>query len=166
MQQATYTANQYQPTVDDIADYFIVRCVTGGVPLNVLKLQKLAYYAQAWHLAFYDERLFDDEFQAWVHGPVCRALYDRFRDTKSLYSPVFEADVRRGFDPDRLPTTVRAHLEEILEAYAHFSGAQLESLTHSEAPWEQARNGYGPAERCSNVIGDRAMQDFYKQRLG
>ena len=165
MPEAIYSETQHQPTVNDIADYFIVRCVTGGVQLNVLKLQKLVYYAQAWHLAFYNRRLFDDAFEAWVHGPVCRALYNRFRDEKSLYSPVVEADVRRGFNPDNLPGEVRAHLEEILEAYAHFSGAQLESLTHSEDPWVEARRGFGPADRCSNEIDDQVMRDYYRQRV-
>jgi len=36
-----------------VCDYIIQRVLTGGEKLNVLKLQKLLYYVQAWHLAFY-----------------------------------------------------------------------------------------------------------------
>jgi len=48
--------------------------------LSHLKLQKLLYYIQSWHLVFFDKKLFDDDFQAWVHGPVSRKIYDTFKD--------------------------------------------------------------------------------------
>jgi hypothetical protein len=43
---------------------------------------------QAWHLAFYQKPLFDGKFQAWIHGPVNREIYDRFKENKLLYSTV------------------------------------------------------------------------------
>ena len=44
------------------------------------QLQKLCYYAQAWHLALLNRPLFDEEFQAWIHGPVCPTLYAHYVD--------------------------------------------------------------------------------------
>ncbi len=41
-----------------------------------MKLQKLCYYCQAWYLAWNNEPLFDEEFEAWASGPVCKELYD------------------------------------------------------------------------------------------
>ena len=38
-------------TIHDAADYIIVKTLEGGEKLNLLKLQKLCYYAQAWHPA-------------------------------------------------------------------------------------------------------------------
>lgn len=43
------------------------------------KLQKLCYYAQAWAYALKGYRLEDTDYQAWVHGPVSPALWDRFK---------------------------------------------------------------------------------------
>ncbi|TOQ55495.1 hypothetical protein CGG93_24970, partial [Vibrio parahaemolyticus] len=74
--------------INDLADYIITKLSEGGESLNNLKLQKLTYYCDAWHLAFYDEKLVDTNFQAWIHGPVCRELYDRFSSSKSLYSEI------------------------------------------------------------------------------
>ena len=80
--------------INDVCDYIILQLSEAGEYLNNLKLHKLLYYVQAWHLAFYGERLFDGGFQAWIHGPVNREIYDRFKETKSLYSEVDENDIK------------------------------------------------------------------------
>lgn len=153
-------------SVDDVADFIIVKCVTANVSLNNLKLQKLVYYAQAWRLAFTGHRLFNGELQAWVHGPVNRELFDRFNGTKSLYSEMTLADVRPGFNPEALPTDVKGHLNSVLESYANLTGSQLEEMTHAEEPWRHARLGFGPADRCAVAINEQRMSEFYKARLG
>src|SRR6185369_5131439 len=66
-----------------IADYFIGLANETGSLITNLKLQKLVYYAQAWNLALNDGRaLFDDDFEAWVHGPVIFDLYNDYRALK------------------------------------------------------------------------------------
>ena len=47
--------------------------------MSHLKLQKLLYYMQALHLAYFDQPLVNDDFQAWLHGPVSRILYDHVK---------------------------------------------------------------------------------------
>lgn len=37
-----------------------------------LKMQKLVYYAQGIHLCYTNKPLFDEEIQAWPHGPVAQ----------------------------------------------------------------------------------------------
>ena len=56
------------------------------------KLQKLVYYAYVWYIVENNDdcfnisnKLFDDEIEAWVHGPVCRNLYDSY--------PILRADI-------------------------------------------------------------------------
>lgn len=152
-------------TLDDTVDYVILQTVTGGVCMNLLKLQKLVYYAQAWNLAIKNRPLFTGRFQAWVHGPVSRELYDRFAATKSLYSPVLESDVRVGFDPNSVNPEDRAHINVVLEVYAEFSGSQLEEMTHQEDPWMAARIGFEPGQRCENEIDEDLMREYYAKRL-
>ncbi|WP_218124294.1 Panacea domain-containing protein [Chitinophaga filiformis] len=43
-------------------------------------MQKLVYYAQAWHLVAFLTPLFEEDIEAWTHGPVIRSLYRRFKD--------------------------------------------------------------------------------------
>ena len=63
-----------------VADYFLLRVdPTEGDTISNLKLQKLCFYAQAWALALRDRALFENECEAWAHGPVVPELYDRFK---------------------------------------------------------------------------------------
>jgi uncharacterized phage-associated protein len=151
--------------VHDVCDYIIVKLNEADTRLNVLKLHKLLYYIQAWHMAFGRGRLFNSTFQAWVHGPVCRPIYDRFKDAKSMYSPVRPRDVRDDFDLGQLPRAAKRHIDTILEAYADFTDDQLEEMTHRERPWIEARDGYDPKERCEEDISDDVMAEFYSRRL-
>ncbi len=41
-----------------------------------MKLQKLVYYCQAWNVVWEREPLFPEAIEAWINGPVVRALYD------------------------------------------------------------------------------------------
>src|SRR5438309_1654340 len=118
--------------IQDACDYIIVRLTEGGGFLNVLKLHKLLYYCQAWSLAFGRGPLFPQNFQAWVHGPVSRDVYDRFVQSKAMYSPVVMADVRQDFNPMSLAEKDRGLINSILEVYAPLSGDQLEEMTHIE----------------------------------
>ncbi|MFS8119254.1 MAG: Panacea domain-containing protein [Microcoleus sp.] len=63
----------------DIANYFIWLASQSDVEINAYKLQKLVYYAQAWHLAIYGMPLFNADFQAWVHGPVIPDLLEKYQ---------------------------------------------------------------------------------------
>ena len=149
----------------DVCDYVILRVCNGGGEMNEIKLQKLLYYTQAWHLAFYACPLFEGRFQAWVHGPVSRTIYDRFGATKSLYSSVTLDDLRGSFQCEALSTEHRSHIDSVLEAYAGYTGTQLEEMTHQEEPWISARKGHREAQRCEVEIDEKVMQQFYAQRL-
>jgi uncharacterized phage-associated protein len=151
--------------INDVCDYSIVKLCEGAVPLNVLKLHKILYYTQAWSLAFERGRLFDEDFQAWVHGPVSRQIYDRFRDQKTMYSYLSRFDAQ-NFNPANLREDERAHIDAVLEVYAPYTGDQLEELTHREQPWINARINVPAFSRSENLIADEDMRSFYKQRLG
>lgn len=58
-----------------LADWFLAKS-----EMTHKKLQKICYYAVAWGYALMDRQVFDDDvFQAWVHGPVSKKLYDRYK---------------------------------------------------------------------------------------
>lgn len=67
-----------QITCFDIAKHFIRFANEEGSFISNLKLQKLVYYAQAWHLAIHGTPLFEEDFEAWVHGPVIPSLYQKY----------------------------------------------------------------------------------------
>ncbi|MBC5775734.1 DUF4065 domain-containing protein [Pontibacter sp. KCTC 32443] len=152
--------------INTICDYVILRLKSEGEDfLTNLRLQKLLYYVQAWHLAFNKEKLFEGDFQAWIHGPVNREIYDRFKDSKGLYSEIHLADLLDENCFQNIDEESRKHVDVILENYGKFSGTQLEYMTHQEEPWIDARKGYSPSQRCEIVINNELMGDYYRARL-
>ena len=155
--------------VNQITDLIASKFVVNDHPLSVLKLQKLLYYVEAWHVTFYNKKLFDDDFEAWVHGPVCREIFTRFKynHNKFMYSDVsindlslVESSSFEDYDE------VNAHVENVLETYGKFSGAQLEEITHGEDPWRKARGELAPHEPCDAIITKESMREFYLKLVG
>ena len=153
--------------INDVCDYIItkIKSESNGVSLSNLKLQKLLYYTQAWYLAFEAKPFFEGKFEAWVHGPVNRQIFDRFKPNKMLYSQIGLNDRANKEAFDAISEEEQAHIESILEAYAEFTGAQLEYMTHTEDPWIEARRGYSPSQSCSKEISEKTMEKYYKARL-
>lgn len=146
--------------VNKIADWFINRVDReAGDTITHLKLQKLLYFAQAWHLANKGEPLFDADFQAWAHGPVARPIYDRFKGQG--WEALDAAPV-----PPKVPKTIEGYLEKIFDMYGKYGAKHLERLTHQHDPWVNARGGIPPEERCENVISKESMRDYYGKRIG
>jgi uncharacterized phage-associated protein len=150
--------------INDICDYIIRSMNEAGESPSVLKLQKLLYYCQAWHLAIFKSPLFSGQFQAWVRGPVSREVYDRFI-TKTMFAPLEESDVRPEFANAEIPEDVRKLVDQVIEIYGKYSDTQLAELTHRERPWIEARGGIAPQARCTTVISEETMQDTYAARL-
>jgi len=152
-------------TINSVSDYVIFRCkAEGDTDLSTLKHQKLLYYIQAWHLAFYGKPAFEADFQAWIHGPVNKEIYQIYKDSKYLYSEMSLEDIKDS-DYQNLDNAIKLHIDTILDSYAKFSATQLEIMTHQEDPWLEARRGYAPNQRCENVINNNSMQKYYASRL-
>lgn len=151
--------------VNTIVDYFILRLNSDeNMNLINLKLQKLLYYLQAWSLGITRERFIDCSFEAWVHGPVCREVYNRFKDTKTLYSFITSNEVIDNTPEMSIGAEDIDFINFILDNYAGFSGAELEAMTHKETPWIEARKGLAPMQGCRNEISDELMREYYGYR--
>jgi uncharacterized phage-associated protein len=125
-----------------------------------MRLQKLVYYTQAWHLAASGVPLFTDRIEAWEHGPVVRSLYNQFK-THKLAIPPSEGSVA-----DDLSLGDREFIESIWNRYKDFSGTGLRNLTHREAPWSEAWSKRDPNDRYSNIeITQDAMRTFFLPRF-
>jgi len=71
-------------TCFDVANYFLKRQdPDAGDLMSNLKLQKLVYYAQGFHLAMENSPLFNEPIEAWEHGPVCVPLYHKYKSCGS-----------------------------------------------------------------------------------
>lgn len=145
-------------TAGSVADFFIRFAHQHGDCITNKKLQKLVYYAQAWHLALYDKPLFTDRIEAWIFGPVQPDLYRRFR--KYGADPISEQPPK-----PELPSRAEKHLKDVIGAFWNFTAWELERMVHEEDPWRKARNGLAPDTASQREINLEDMKIFYKQRL-
>ena len=126
-------------------------------PVSNLKLQKLLYYAQAWHLALYGKTLFNDPIEAWVHGPVIPCVFKQYREYR--WAPIFPVHTQS------IPKTVAIHLSNVWQVYGKFAAGYLERLTHSERPWKDAREGLPIDAPSHNVISVSSIKAYYSSLL-
>ena len=139
-------------SVFDVAKYILNK----KGRMSTWKLQKLCYYSQAWSLAWTETPLFEEDFEAWKNGPVCREL---FCEHKGLFF-VSEDDLSKG-DYNRLNSDQKETIDIVLRDYGNMEPFEVRELSHSEEPWINARKGIADDESCNNVISKSSMGNFY-----
>ncbi len=145
------------PTASDIAKYFIASFQKKKKEISNLKLQKLLYYAQAWHLALYGSPLFADSIEAWVHGPVVPSVFREYK--RYAWRPITE-NVEAQTTAD-----VKFHLTEVIGVYGEFDATKLERMTHREGPWKETRGTLSPDEPSNRVITQESIKKYFSARL-
>jgi uncharacterized phage-associated protein len=120
----------------DVAEFFVQQVdQESGDNITNLKLQKLLYYAQGFHLAMrHGDPLFSESISAWKHGPVVRSVYLRYKHLG--WQPIGRSS---DFDADRFLPEVQEILRAVYETYGQFTATKLESMTHEEPPWRKTR---------------------------
>jgi uncharacterized phage-associated protein len=155
------------PQIDSVLLSKYVLASTGQ--MNHMKLQKLLYYIQAWHLVFFEQPLFEDDFEAWLHGPLTRKVWNTYRDYSILWNTLtinsretkeIKKKVKEILSKDQLEM-----IKDVLAEYGDKSAYHLESLTHSEQPWIKARKGKRNDEPCSRIISIKSMAKYYSGLL-
>jgi uncharacterized phage-associated protein len=122
--------------------------------ISNLKLQKLLYYAQGWHLGIKGVPLFPERLEAWVHGPVQPSMFQEYKTFGWM-------TIEKPTDHISLIPAAEKHIRDVLKVYGKYSGDQLERLSHSEKPWLDARAGLSPDTPSKNVITPESMRDFF-----
>ena len=145
------------PTVHDVAGYLLWLADRDRSGIDHLKLQKLVYYAQAFHLGSEDEPLFSEPLHAWRYGPVSPELWSRYRYRRGLIGPP-DASGEEAFT-DRQ----REVVELVYERFRDLSGIDLAHRTHEEAPWQQATER--ARDGGDDVITHEQMRSYYRGRL-
>lgn len=156
-----------------IGNWFLDRAEhDDGEQLTAMKLQKLAYVAHGWHLAFQDEPLVHDAVEAWQWGPVFRSLYREFRDLGS--HPI--ARRATAFDGGSLedkvisisdydnPEAMNQFLEGVWEVYGQYTAGQLSDITHQPGtPWRQMYERMGNQILPYTIIPNEMIKQHYKK---
>jgi len=139
-------------TAHDVANVFVKLADTdSGDVLTNLKVQKLVYYVQGFHLALYNSSLFEDNIIAWEHGPVVEKLYHELKSFKS--KPISISDPIS----DLLTEEKLSLIGEVNDVYGQFSAWKLRDMTHNEPPWQTTIK--------NKVITHQKLKSYFKTQL-
>jgi len=159
--------------INSFAQWVVYHFLLNGIPITPLKLQKLLYYCQSWHLVYFEGNpLFDEQPKAWSNGPVYTSVYHSYKDDflrHQLIEASKEVDIEKEYHSlgasFPLSDDQKELIREVLNKYGSYTSAQLVFLTHSEKPWNEAREGCDPFGPCKIPISFDTMRTYYGSRL-
>lgn len=121
-----------------------------------MKLHKLLYAAQGFHLAQLGTPEFEGRLEAWDDGPVEVDIYKVFAGRRYLTPD----DLVRLGDPDALDEGESAAVDLALDYYGNFSGDALSDLSHIELPWREAYD-----RGRNSLLSEDLLADYFRQKL-
>lgn len=143
-------------TAETIAKWFLARnkydvdMGIGDESISNLKLQKLLYYAQGCVLAITGDPLFNDEIQAWEHGPVVPDIYHQYKEFGRN-----DIEFDNDFDRSAISPQINDILEEVYNEFGQYSAWKLRNMTHDETPWQETLK--------NNPISNESIKKYFKE---
>ena len=153
--------NRKKISIFDIAICFLkIVDRDSGSTITPLKLQKILYYTQGWYLAINGKELFKEDFEAWAHGPANPGIYDK-------YKKYGRDSIDYPNESPKINKEILDFLYTIWNTYGIYDGKYLETLTHSEAPWIEARKrgNCQDGDSCNEIITKDSMKEFFKLKM-
>lgn len=138
--------------INSVIQYLLNQCED----ITNLALQKALYYVQGFYYAFYGSFLFAEDCQAWVHGPVYRDIYFRYREYH--FDPIEKAP---GFDASVFSSREKAIYDSVINCICCYSGKVLERFTHNETPWLITRGELPITTPSESIIKKSLIGDYF-----
>jgi uncharacterized phage-associated protein len=133
----------------DIARKILSRVdVEHGDTISNLKLQKLLYFVQGFHLAWFGEALFNEDMVAWTYGPVVPEVYDNYK--KYRRRDINTAGIK---DDVVLEPQSAALFDKVYLDYSRYSAVALMQMTHEAGPW--------PHHQVGEILPKKEIRDYF-----
>ena len=139
--------------LDDVIQYLLNRCED----VTPLALQKALYYIQGFYYAFFGSFLFSEDCEAWVHGPVYRDVYVRYKEYR--YESIEKAPLP---DMSGFSANEKAVCDSVIDNICCYSGKVLERFTHNEIPWLKTRGDLPEFVLSDRVIDRSLIGEYFK----
>ncbi|WP_407270363.1 type II toxin-antitoxin system antitoxin SocA domain-containing protein [Radiobacillus sp. PE A8.2] len=141
--------------IDSIVQYLLFR----SEEITPLALQKLLYFSQGFNKIINGQFLFNDNCEAWVHGPVYREVYNRYKSFG--FNPIEEEFRQYNFND--LHDFEKELLDNIVKNFGCYSGKVLEKMTHIETPWRDTRRELNDDEHSNRVISKEIIEIYFSE---
>lgn len=141
----------------DVSRYFLCKQHRGEADIDIMKLQKLLYYAQGYSLVLNDRPIFKEEIEAWTHGPVVPEVYHFFKGKGSR-----PLTIPHDFNIAKIPLEDRRVLDDVYREKGQYSAWRLRTFTHREIPWLSTwKDGLGK----NLIIEIDKLYEFFREEL-
>ena len=103
-----------------------------------MKLQKLLYYMQGYHVGALAQPLFPEAIEAWEHGPVVREVWYQFNEYGAEDIPERTANEFQVQESAVIKTDYQHSLITwVYDNFSRYTAGQLRDRTHDEDPWKK-----------------------------
>lgn len=147
----------------DVARYLVARFNYENIPLDNGRLQKILYFIKAWGLAYFEDGVIDDDFEAYPSGAVCPIVYEKYKEWENNNIPMPNNEEPKEIIP--LYHTKPYNIEKI--RFINAVAAQCLKLGHfgltmfmsAQKPYTEAREGLGIFD-MGGIISSERMKEF------
>lgn len=139
----------------DIADYIVERCANTGRPVTNLQLQKILYYVQLNFMRTFNKCAFEDDIQAWRHGPAVKEVYYKYNTwgRHKIVPRAVQAAKETFLEKDR------ELIDRVTDACVLLGPWELVERSHKiGGPWQQSFDG-----SLDKVIPKEIMQRYARE---
>lgn len=142
--------------IKDVASWFLSK-----KPMTNKKLQKLLYLSYGYYVATYNNNgninneLFDNNFEAWIHGPVDPEIYQEYKEAGFN---IIQIKVKNKSINEKAEKI----LNHIIKIYGNYDAEELEKITHNQLPWIKARGNKLPYEPSNEKINTLDIYEYFK----
>ena len=138
----------------DVARYIVTKCTDDECPISNLQLQKILYYVQLNYFRKLGEWAFDDDMEAWQHGPVVPSVYREFMRGGSGEIIEFFFGIENIFYEEE-----REIIDRVTEKCRALPPWELVARTHRPgSPWDRV---YKPGEK--KVIPKEYIKEYARR---
>lgn len=138
--------------IDITINYLLCKCDD----ITPLALQKLLYYVQGFYYAFMNRFIFEENCEAWVHGPVYKNVYIKYREY--CFDRIECDDLT---DDITLSGSEKTIIDSVIKNLSGYSGKTLEAFTHLETPWLITRGDLPIAVNTDREIDKELIGSYF-----
>lgn len=147
--------------------YLAEKAEKDGLSFSNLKIQKLVYYSQGFHLGIFNTPLFEEEIEAWDHGPVVSPLYHSLKKFGSNNITLASLALCIGVQSScALSNEQKAVLDSVYDEYGRKGALALRAQTHKESPWLNHSHDGTPTGKADQMeITIEELKGFFTPKL-
>lgn len=136
----------------ELSKYIISKCNNEDCPISNLQLQKILYYIQGAFYRTFNKPAFDDDIEAWQHGPVVKNVYYEYSNyVASKLTMNILNNVINEYDNSEIKV-----INEIIEKLKAKDAWELVDMTHREDPWKLVSSYFG-------IISKESIKNWFNE---